>query len=164
MTNFEYYKEQIQGLVNDGLDFSVSKYDGQMRPCSEVCGKFTHSCIFSHCNSDDGSGCCVTRKIKWLYEEHVEKPTITKQEKAFLEICKPECYIARDKSGKLYLYNNKPVKEYNEWHNYDAYLLNISHYNEVMFAINNEDDIFPFIKWEDEEPWKVEDLLKLEVK
>ena len=60
--------------------------------------------------------------------------------------------IARDKDKNLYIYDKKPIKKNECW---DA-LRNMGN-----FELFNH--LFQFIKWEDEEPRLIEDLLKCEV-
>jgi hypothetical protein len=152
MTNFEYYKEQILETVNKHrTNFAV--VDG--KPIS---------CAVTPCpDCQIKGGICAVERIKWLYEEHIEQPKLTKKERTFLEICKPECYIARDKWGDIYLFEVKPAynRSVNTWSSSRSYI-NLTYYNNIMFNMNNSDEIFHFIKWEDE-PWSVEELLKLEV-
>lgn len=59
-----------------------------------------------------------------------------------------ELYIARDKNGALYLYEEKPYKPTQDY--WTASSLN-------YFSI--DDNLFPEVKWEDEETTKV----KLEI-
>ena len=149
MTNFEYYKDRIQ-TVN--YDFAVSK-DGEIMWCSTFkCGK----CKFNT------KGKCRSNKIKWLYEEykeHKEQPKLTQNERKLCEILQNGYYVARDKSGTIYVYAKKPNKKEkcSQWFApYDEYYIPFSDY---VFKDCN----FSFIKWEDEEPWAVSDLLNLEV-
>lgn len=66
----------------------------------------------------------------------------------------PECFkwIARDEDGRLFVYSFKPLKTTHAWMGdslmYFTYLNVFNH-------------LFSFIKWEDEEPYLIEDLLKL---
>lgn len=55
-----------------------------------------------------------------------------------------EMWIARDKSGSLYLFKVKPVKYQNVWSNLSS---------QSLIPLNNK--LFPEVKWEDEEPTKV---------
>ncbi len=61
-------------------------------------------------------------------------------------------YIVRDKNGFLLAYTEKPIKILETWGIANCALIN-------MFDIK-----FDFIKREDEESWRIEDLKKLEVK
>ena len=55
-------------------------------------------------------------------------------------------WIARDKSGRLYLFQEKPVKGNNVWKNKSDSLCDYSSLPE---------DMFPEVKWEDEEPIEI---------
>ncbi|MGF3075719.1 hypothetical protein [Facklamia sp. P12955] len=61
-------------------------------------------------------------------------------------------YLARNKAGWLYAYYDKPHKAY------DAYWSTSD--NGERIELN--DNLFPFIKWEDEEPTKISDLLEVD--
>lgn len=92
---------------------------------------------------------------RWAESEYAEKPTITSREKKFLDMLLPECkYIARDESDKLYVYNDKPIR------------INCYSNNGTLDCISTNlfGNMFDFIRWEDKEPWSIEDLKKLEVK
>ena len=90
-----------------------------------------------------------------------EEPTITEDEKTITEDEKtilrnlPGKYewIARDESGVLYIYHDKPKKEEFMW--VDGFE------NRCLNLFNH---LFGMVKWEDDEPWRIEDLLKLDVK
>lgn len=83
-----------------------------------------------------------------------EESTITEDEKVILRNLPGKYeWIARDESGVLYIYHDKPKKNSFAW--------------AVGFGsrcLNLFDHLFKMVKWEDEEPWKIEDLLKLDVK
>ncbi len=85
-----------------------------------------------------------------------EEPTITSAEKVLLEnVEKKYKYIARNHDSTLFLFGDKPTKEKWMWvralDSYDSSFTIYSH-------------LFPMVKWKDEEPWLIEDLLKLPVK
>lgn len=141
MTNFEYYKDEIEAL---GYDFSFT--DNEIMECD---ADFCLGCKFAETSP------CAPDKIKWLYEEHIEKPKLTKNERTFLEMANFK-YVAREEDGYIYAFYSKPKKdlEFGLWES-----------KEELWSIDGlfKDCKFSFIKWEDEEPWSVEDLLKLEV-
>lgn len=60
-------------------------------------------------------------------------------------------WISRDKDGESFSYDLKPVKGYAIWFGNGDYI-----------RINTFD--IPFIKWEEDEPRSIEELLKLEIK
>lgn len=83
-----------------------------------------------------------------------EEPTITEDEKTILRNLPAECkWIARDKNGMLGVYPDKPSKGETYWWSSLRYR-----------SLNVFDHLFKMVIWEDDEPWKIEDLLKLDVK
>lgn len=138
MTNFEKYKDEILLLAknNRGFAFHMNKItDCKLSGCK--------NCIFT--------GACIANRIKWLYEEYQEPvPKLTKAEKGFCEVIK-DGYIARDKNGELYLYNNPPYVTETDWR---------ANYGHCTRLCSN---FFPFITWESNRYWSIEDLFKLEV-
>ena len=90
---------------------------------------------------------------KELLWERKEKPQLNEDEKAILKVLLNEKYkwIARDKNDWLYVYASKPKKGITIWENTGSPMMPFVH-------------LFNFIKWEDEEPYSIEDLLKGEEK
>ena len=146
MTNREKFAKEILDIVCRGGAFAVTK-SSEITSCSKIsCEK----CIFSSKNSEKT---CRVKRYEWSQYEYVEKPVITSKEKKFLDLLLSNYkYIARDKNGFLLAYTEKPIKILETWGIANCVLIN-------MFDIK-----FDFIKREDEEPWRIEDLKKLEVK
>ena len=90
------------------------------------------------------------KKLLW---ERKEKPKLTEDEKAILKVLLKEKYkwIARDKNGCLYVYASKPEKVITIWEGSGLPMMPFNH-------------LFQFIKWEDEEPYSIEELLEGEEK
>ena len=87
---------------------------------------------------------------KWLEQEYQEPVTLTDDEKAILKnLPKRYEWIAKDKSGRLFLYLIKPLKTGTCWESESI---------EPDFSMY--DDLFQFIKWEDENPYNIDELLK----
>lgn len=85
-----------------------------------------------------------------------EELTLTEDERVILRNLPEEYrFISRDKSGELYIYRNKPEKGSEFWENGVG--------NRVIYLMMF-DHLFQMVRWEDEEPWKIEDLLNLDVK
>lgn len=129
---------------------NIEKYKDELIRCTEC--KDLIELAGKHCGDfkPDVSECLKCRKevVEWLLKE--AKPTITTQEKSFLEIVK-NGYIARDENDELALYEAKPSKSNWYWETEDGY-------------VPLKENYFKFIKWTAEKPYSVEDLLKLEVK
>ena len=83
-----------------------------------------------------------------------EEPTITEDEKTILRNLPGKYeWIARNENSTLFIYQDKPRKRTDTWRSERDYRL---------FNLFNH--LFKMVKWEDDEPWKIEDLLKLDVK
>ena len=146
MKNKENFAKEILDIACKGYPFSVTK-SGEITFCD--CFK-CDMCKF-YVPADYKS--CRIRRYEWSELEYVEKHTITSKEKKFLDLLLPNYkYIAREKNGFLLVYTEKPIKILETWG-----LANCASMN--MFDIK-----FDFIKWEDEEPWSIEDLKNLEVR
>lgn len=95
---------------------------------------------------------CLKLSLMDLLEEYKETVKLPKFEYEYLKFAKENGYnfIARDKNNNLYLYSNKPWKAENDWDYEDR--------TTPVFA-----ELFKFVKWENESPMLIEELLKCEV-
>lgn len=146
MTNYEFYKEEILQMCREGDGVRVFALANPNK-------------LYKH----NGNPCCSCscELLEWLYAEHVKNPKLTKQERKFCELLEDkDCWFVRDSDETLCLFVDKPYKEDGE----DMWWV-----DKTGAAIMTGDDLsifevkMTFIKWEDEEPWSVEELLKLEV-
>ena len=147
MKNKEKYAKEIVEIACDGNRVAVVRQTGEFRSCYETpCIE----CLFHSYDKEQ----CKERTREWAESEYIEKPVISKKDKAFLEYVKEEhkC-IARDRNGELFLYRLTPYKEEG--------LLNWIGRNCSCLHLKYNVD-FPMVKWEDSEPWLIEDLKKLE--
>lgn len=145
MKNKEKYAEDIIDIACDGEDIAVDKRTGKVSSCNYIS---CSNCLFYKI------GCLKGRK-KWAESEYVEKPVISKRDRAFLDYLGEEYkFIARDDSGELCTYLSAPIKRL------DCACWDVD--NGYKSLIGLEID-FPMIKWEDDKPWIIEDLKKLEV-
>ena len=89
---------------------------------------------------------------KELLWERKEKPQLNEDEKVILRsLPKDYKWIARDLSGMVYIFIERPEKGQAIWYGCGQPMIPFYH-------------LFQFIKWEDEEPYLIEDLLKGEEK
>ena len=80
--------------------------------------------------------------------ERKEIPQLTEDEKAILKnVPKKYKWIARDKSDWIFLYREKPIKLKISW-------------SGCMYTTLPFQHLFQFIKWEDDEPYSIEELLE----
>lgn len=145
MLNAEKYIEEISQLISKGKSFAVSK-DGTnvIRYCPSFECK---NCIFN----DEGYGSCDFRRIKWLLSKYKEPIKLTRLEYELLKFWNVEGYkyIARDRDKRLYAYKEKPTKKYDCWGCMCGHRM-----------INDFVALFQFVKWEDEEPTSIKEVLK----
>ncbi len=146
MTNREKYAKEILDIACSGYGIAILKRDNTLFTCD---GERCEECI---CNCNCGRSCNQVI-AEWANSEYVEKPKIYESDRRFLDYIPDEYkWMARDKNGLLYIYSCKPFKdEDNCWN------------NEVVKDISEFKVSFLMVKWEDKEPWAIEDLKKLEV-
>ena len=91
---------------------------------------------------------CLKVSFIDLWEEYKKPVKLTKFEYEYLKVAKKEGFnfIARDKNDNLYLYSSKAWKSSFRW---------ISE-GRTMCVF---DKLFKFVKWEDEEPWEIDEIL-----
>ena len=146
----EHYRERLEKVLKRGKHFGLDRIlGGAPAACDDVgCGDCTLTTI---CTGLDDR--CEIERIKWLMSEYKPELVLTQREKHFVEFVQ-EGWLARDKYCGIYHYFDKPTKERATWE-VDGCA--------VVYLDKFGDNLFPFITWEDEEPWSVEELRKLKV-
>ena len=134
MTNLEFYKDEIKKRL---------KHNGFIGDCAyQVYVKY-----YGYCSRNSEEWL-----LNWMLEEHKEPIKLTLHEKCILESLPNDYkYIARDNGGELYIYKHEPVKHQNSW------ILQTVHDRDCELQLFNH--LFKFIKWEDDEPYKIENIL-----
>lgn len=122
--------------------------DKNTNEVADCCDAPCTACLFL--KMDD----CDKARREWAESEYIEKPVISKKDRVFLDYFKNRYrYIARNKDNALYVYIKKPNKCTNYWES-------TGEKNKDLRPFNID---FPMVKWEDDEPWLIEDLKKLEM-
>ncbi len=145
MKNKEKYAKEIMEIACSGNLIAVMKKNGRIVSCD---GLLCSECLFR------GNDC--RKNIKdWAESEYVEKLVISKRDRAFLDCLREEYkYIARGENDILCAYRSEPFKKGAYWYCGSG----------SYFRLNPHFDVdFQMVKWEDSEPWLIEDLKKLEV-
>lgn len=143
MKNKERYAKEIMDIACSGNSIAVTKECGRIAPC---CDTFCVECLF-------GGGNCKEKVKEWAEQEYIEKPKISKRDRAFLDyIDKKFNYITRIYTGDIRLFVVEPRKCQMTWSS--GYL------NSILDSLNIN---LPMVRWEDDKPWLIEDLKKLEV-
>lgn len=145
MKNKEKYEKEIMNIACSGDSIAVLKESGRIVSCNE-----TKCCLCLFRGSD-----CKEKIREWAESESIEKTVISKKDRSFLDCLREEYkYIARDENDILCAYRSEPFKKGAYWYcGRGSY-----------FRLNPHFDVdFQMIKWEDDKPWLIENLKKLEV-
>ena len=145
MLNAEKFKDEIlETLDCDCEGFGVTE-DNKIT----MCRADSFCCICSFLK--DGF-CNREAKDRWLLSEYKEPIKLTRLEYLLLKLFykKDFRYLTRSAEGYLFINkgNNPPLKKCGMWFNRNHH---------ITFEVIN--DLFPFIKWEDEEPRAIKDIL-----
>lgn len=144
MKNKEKFAKEILEIACNGDSIAVKNNKLACCRCIDC-----SNCLFN-CSYD-----CREQVRKWAESEYIEKPVISKRDRSFLDYINNKfVYVVRDKSGRLLVYSEKPIKK-------------TRYYDSICGVTGSVGFIFdiklPMIRWEDNEPWLIEDLKKLEV-
>lgn len=92
---------------------------------------------------------CLKVSFIDLLEEYKEPVKLSKFEYEYLKVAKKEGFnfIARDNDGCVCLYINIPTLKGTTFWGYNG---------EFMIVF---EELFKFVKWEDEEPWNIDNIL-----
>lgn len=140
MLKIEKIKEKIKNFNTDvNADEILSCWLHRITTNSSV---NKHNCSGLVCSE------CLRLSLMDLLEEYKKPVKLSKFEYEYLKVAKENEYnfIARDKDNRLYGTSEKPKKYNITWASSGAYI--------VMFK-----SMFKFVKWEDEEPWNIDNIL-----
>lgn len=150
MTNKEKYAKEIVELACNESDIAVSKATGNPIDCNII----NCDCCALYKGGTYNVYTCGGALKKWAESEYIEKPVIDKKDRVFLEYLGEELkYIVRSKSDNLIAYQNSAEKREDGW------VIDSG----AIKSLQKLNIDFPMVKWEDSEPWLIEDLKKLEV-
>lgn len=159
MKNREKFAKEILDIACKGGGVAVTR-DNKVVCCNDI---DCESCIFDRCDKHIGrSQGCYDRVREWAESEYIEKPTLTNNERKFLEIIDPKFkYMVKNPDGWITFFENEPLKDttHKYWSRSDNLYLNIFLGTGLFNNVN-----FDMVQCEDEKPWLIEDLKKLEVK
>lgn len=141
MKNFEKFEKELLEIAKTNNYPSVSKKDNKPHKCADM------SC--NDCLLDSDTYGCRNMLIQWLYEEHKEPIKLSRLEYELLKYyIEHGCqYIARDDGRVPFAYDTKSDKKQYEW-------MATGNIKGIYF-----DNLFSFVKWEDDEPYKIQDIL-----
>lgn len=148
MLNGKKFKKEILEIRN--CDFGFNKRDNKIMLCNtRLCGL----CSFSQKNRKVYEPSCSVAKMKWLLSEYKEPIKLTKLEYEILKYLADNTrhmYIARGKSGNLFIFDIEPVKNN----------INTQWNGRGMKGMLMFNKLFQFVKWEDKEATSIKNILE----
>lgn len=147
MLNAEKYKDELKSLNEvDKLWYSAfNKRNMTFGSCLDV---KCENCAF---NNRKG---CQHGRIKWMLSEYKEGIVLSKLEYANLKYIFNRTkyrYIARSKLGEIFIYENEPKKNGDDW----SVHLNGGGFTNIVIL----NELFKFIKWSDLTATSIRDIL-----
>lgn len=145
MLNAEKYKDRILEVASNHKVFGLDTKNNKIDDCSSIncrdCLFYTFGTISEH----------DVNRIKWLLSEYKNPIKLTRLEYGILKWAKKEGYkyIVRTSSNSVFVHANKPNKLNYCWVSEDG--------NDEYLGMFNK--FFQFVKWKDEEPTSVEEVL-----
>lgn len=141
MLRIEEYKKEIKNFDSERKNMGCY--------LSHLLNTNNHDNNHDYCYNI-GCSTCLKNSLLELMKEYKEPIKLTPFEFEILKYAKSlECnFMARDKNKSLYSYNSKPLKREVTWGNEG------NKWTKLFF-----NDLFNFVKWEDEEPWEIEEIL-----
>lgn len=144
MLNAEKYKDRILEVASNDKVFGIDTKTNKIDDCSSVkcqdCLFYTFGTISEH----------DVNRIKWLLSEYKDPIKLSRLEYELLRFWKDKefKYIARDFGGMVFTYKEKPFRKTVGWGSIHGH------------RVQEEfDDLFHFVKWEDEEPTSIKEVL-----
>ena len=149
MLNAERFKKQILDVVEDDKKYNFAIKDDDPNAFSNCHSDIScKNCIFTSLKNGKN---CLYNRFNWLLSEYKEPVKLTRFEQDVLKHLLEKTqyrFIVREKSDSIYIYKRKPKKGIGAWDNSTG-----------MLNLNVFINLFPFIKWEDEEPTSIKDVL-----
>lgn len=141
MINAEKFKKEIRAMTDESTTFAFKADDPTViRKCNEL---DCHECLFN-------CGKCFLERMRWIISEYKEPIKLSGLEYYLLDFWnrKKYEYIARDSNNMVFVYHEKPSKNSKVWGSLYEHRV-----------IEEFDKLFLFVKWEDEEPTSIKDVL-----
>lgn len=146
MINGEKYRDKLLKFIEkrDAGSFTFSKgEEGKFWQCG---GRRCSECGMSKERSN-----CTVARLKWLLSEYKEPVKLTELEHGILEYLlekRQYRFIVRERNDWLFIYKSNPKKEVDGWQSLS-----------MSCGLNPFNGLFEFVKWEDEEPTSIQEVL-----
>lgn len=147
MINAEKYRDKLLKFIEERDAGSFSFSEGEEGDFWQCGGRRCSECGMSKERSN-----CSLERLKWLLSEYKEPIKLSRLEYDILKYLYYNTrymYIARSKSGNLFIFDVEPGKNN----------INSQWNGRGMCGILMFNKLFRFIQWEDEEPRAIKEIL-----
>lgn len=144
LLNKEKFAKEIIEIVtsDDNNELAIDKFTKKLCKCNDLIHG-CEECLFR--------GDCQVLRNKWANTEYIEPIKLTIAEKIILENLDSNFkWIARHENNYLFCHERKPIKSKVD----RMMFLGGGNFSRIPF-----DNLFKFIKWEDDQPHLIEDIL-----
>lgn len=151
MINAEKFKDELLEILSENRYIEVDKSNRKIRKCT---GNNCPKCMFGITALGKGRDSCSIAAMLWLLSEYRESVKLSRLEYGILEHLLNNTeyvYMTREKSGALFVYDDKPSKTEYYWNS-----SNTSDARDFEYF----NDLFQFVQWEDEKPTSIKDVLE----
>lgn len=105
MKNKEKYAKEIVELACDGNRIAIVRQTGEFRSCYETPCR---ECLFHSSNEEQ----CKAKAREWAESEYVERPVISKRDRAFLDYLGENAkWMTRESGSGISVWLTKPKKD-----------------------------------------------------
>ena len=129
----------------------ILNFDNSDSLCCYLAQMVTKKGDKNNCSRKNTTSCrqCLKLSLMELLEEYKEPIKLTQFEYEYLKFAKAVEYnfIARDEDGRLFLYSIEPWKGEITWRYRDS-------------GIRIFTKMFNFVRWQDEEPYNIDEILR----
>lgn len=145
MINAEKYRDKLLKFIEERDAGSFSFSEGEEGDFWQCGGRRCSECGMSKERSN-----CSLERLKWLLSEYKEPIKLTRLEYEILKWLEKGGYkfIVRSPSDNIMAHDSTPKKAFCGWVSENGYK-SLSSFNELL----------NFIKWEDEQPTSIKDVL-----
>lgn len=115
MKNREKFAKEILDIVCNGDDVAMDKDTMKLQACDRFDKFKCSNCYFQEENSPHHIKNCIVNFVYWADSEYKEKKEFSEADKAYVKAVDKLNWFAKDKTGIVFGYVNKPVQKGGMW-------------------------------------------------
>lgn len=146
MKNREKFAKEILDIVCKGSNVALDRSTGSLQMCK---GFLCNKCYFKPANYPNSTAICIENFAHWANSEYKEKTEFSEADKALVKGLDKLNWFARDKSGDVWGFVDRPLKSRDYW-NTSGEILRIRKFTTATFEP---------LSWEDDKPTHRDEIL-----